>query len=141
MRTLIRFGWAALLAGCSFSVFGPDAEPARLDEPFTLAPGESVRVWGTLLDVTFVAVTGDSRCPEGAECVWEGDAAVAAEMDLLGETSSHTLHTSGDARLGPRSVERGGYRLELEALEPSPRVGAAISPSEYRATLRVTAVD
>jgi hypothetical protein len=142
MRILGRSGWALLLAGCSsFAVVGPDGDTARLDEPFTLAPGQSIRIRGTLLDVRFVGVTDDSRCPSDVVCVWEGDAAVGVETELVGVPESHTLHTTGGPGGGPRAVERDGYRIELEELRPYPVSDQAIAPAEYRATLVVTRTD
>ncbi len=36
----------------------------------TLAPGDSVVIGQASLTMTFVGVTGDSRCPTNVQCVW-----------------------------------------------------------------------
>lgn len=63
-----------LVPGCG----EPSAVDAAftLGEPFWLALGErSVSADGPTA-IRFVAVVGDSRCPEGAMCVWAGEATV-----------------------------------------------------------------
>lgn len=135
-----------LLAACSYSGVGPEdgreaAVEAALDAPFTLAPGETARITGTTLLVTFVGVSSDSRCPEDVTCFWEGDAAVEVESVLNGAPRSHVLHTSVRPGVRPGAVERAGFRIGLEAVEPGPRTDRPVPPAEYRATLRVTRLE
>ena len=59
----------------------------------------------------------DSRCPEGATCVWAGNAAVVARVG--GETV--TLNTNSTA--GPSSVVlSSGQTLLITGVEPRPTV-------------------
>ena len=121
-----------LLASCGTSPAA--ARPARVADPFTLAPGETAQVEGTGLAVTFESVSADSRCPSDVTCVWEGDAVVLVSARPA-TTSPRELHTSGRFAT---EAEVDGYRVRLVELVPVPRSGASPAPSAYRATLVVT---
>lgn len=122
----------ALLAatGCSDSVTGPSVE---LDAQVTLAPGDTVRLTGTVLLLRFDGVEGDSRCPADAICILGGDA-VARVTVIAGDTRrSYDLHTGS---LQP--AHHDGYTITLVELSPYPFSARPIAPGEYRLTVRVT---
>jgi len=52
----------------------------------TLAPGERLAIEDTILELTFEAVTDDSRCPIDIPCVSAGEATVALRASLEGFT-------------------------------------------------------
>jgi hypothetical protein len=84
--------------------------------------------------VRFVSVPEDSRCPEGAQCVWAGDATVRlAVREEGGRELPVELHTS----VPPTEVVLGDHLLELRGLLPLPRAGQTIPAREYVVTLRV----
>ncbi|MGI5163309.1 hypothetical protein ACQEU3_03030 [Spirillospora sp. CA-253888] len=114
---------------------GPAGTPVEPGEVFTLAPGGSARLAGGAVTVTFKGVAGDSRCPTGAQCVWEGDATVTvAVAEGGGGPAGHELHTT----LKPAEVAVGGYTLRLVALNPYPRQGAPVAARDYRADFTLT---
>jgi hypothetical protein len=108
--------------------------PAHLDERFTLAPGEAAAVRGTSLRVTFLQVTGDSRCPADAFCIQGGDAIVHVRA-RDGGTAAYELHTGNQTR---SAAVHDGFRITLEQLAPYPFSSRTIAPEEYRATLTVS---
>ena len=118
--------------GCGDTVVGP-AVP--LDEPFTLAIGESVAVSGASFVIQFTGVTGDSRCPADAVCIQGGDALVAVRVSGGGTAATFELHT-GDASRA--TVTHRGYRITLVTLQPYPFSSRPITDADYRATLTVT---
>jgi hypothetical protein len=108
-----------------------------LNERFTLAPRETAFVENASLRVQFIEVTGDSRCPADALCILGGDAIVhIVVIDFGGTTVPYELHTGDSSRA---SVVHRQVRISLEQLQPYPFSGRTIEPSEYRATLVVTA--
>ena len=114
-----------------------DAQPTgptvRLNEEFTLAPGELAAVRDTSLRVQFVRVSGDSRCPADALCIQGGDAVVHVRaVDTA--SADYELHTGDQARA---AANHSGFRIELAQLQPYPFSSRTIAPSEYRATLSV----
>ena len=56
----------ALLAGCD----GNQAPvTVGLGEVFTIGVGQSAQIPGEDMEVTFIEVIGDSRCPQNANCI------------------------------------------------------------------------
>lgn len=116
----------SVLAGCSTGAVGGVA----LGEEFTLAIGESVEIDGEDLSVSFEAVTGDSRCPSGVQCVWAGEASCQVKLVDKGNSSTLVLVEPG-ATDGYTRQDFGPYQLDFQLL-PYPRAGEAISQSDYR---------
>jgi hypothetical protein len=98
-----------------------------------LAIGASAKVPGADVTVTFEEVVEDSRCPTGADCIWEGDAAVKIRLNIPNASpSNYTLHTN---KQFVREIEHGGVRILLVAVTPHPTAEAAPRRDEYRITL------
>jgi len=92
--------------------------------------GEHVVVQSQGLFIKFKAVDGDSRCPEGAMCIWAGNAKVV----LLVSQEDIALNTYSDPKLATYS----NYAIRLVMLNPYPRLNGPIDPKEYVARLVVT---
>ena len=119
------------LSGCNGTATGPSV---AVSSDFQLRPSESASLEGTDARVRFDLVTADSRCPADALCVTQGDAtAVFSVTRAGGSATSLALHTAGEGRRG--SAE--GFTLTLVRLDPYPYAGRPISPSDYRASLRI----
>ena len=100
----------------------------------TLAVGQSADVPGAALRLTFQAVTGDSRCPADVICIQGGDAVVHIEVQSsTGGSVDYDLHTGN-----MKPVQHASVTIELVELTPYPFSSRPISPSEYRATFRIT---
>ena len=121
---------SCLLAACS----GSPAEvlPGR---EFELELGQAVRIAGTDLNVSFVAVEQDSRCPADVTCVWAGDASVNLRLLGTGCDTLMRLHT----HLEPRRGEGCALSFEVRGLEPTPRSGEPPSERRYRLRLLIPA--
>ena len=92
--------------------------------------GEHVVVQSQGLFIKFKAVDGDSRCPEGAMCIWAGNAKIV----LLVSQEDIALNTYLDPKLATYS----NYTIRLVMLNPYPRLNGPIDPKEYVAMLVVT---
>lgn len=102
---------------------------AGVAEEFTLAPGETHAVAGGGLRVAFTEVTGDSRCPEGAQCIRAGEVTVRIALSGAGpDTVSAELTLPGNA-----ATTYAGYRIELVGVTPRPTVRHTPSAAEYGA--------
>ena len=104
----------------------PPARTVALGQDFPVAVGESVTVVGEGLTVTYVEVVADSRCPPDVQCIWAGNATIAATLAKAGEPSA-TLPLN--TMEGPKSAAYSSYSVELLDLAGGP------SPT---ARLRVT---
>lgn len=110
------------------------------NQAFVLHPGESAQITDEQVQVKFVRVTSDSRCPYGVACTVRGNAAVEATLtDANGTTYTFILNTDSDKQ-NQRIPDSGFYGMELIALAPYPRADFAsqeIAPEEYEATFVV----
>ena len=124
-----------LLAVTACDEQNPVGPSVGMNERFTLAPGEVATVRDVDLNVQFVDVTGDSRCPADAICIQGGDALVNIRVLDNGATSAYELHTGDSSRA---TVTHKQVRIALVELAPYPFSSRTIAPGEYRATLTVT---
>lgn len=108
------------------------ASEVVLNQEFELRPGQTVRLRGGGLSVTFPGVAEDSRCPVDVQCVWAGNARVALRAARPGGSMvALDLNTT----LEPRAAEAFGHTLRLVGLAPAPTQGTPIRPQDYRARL------
>jgi hypothetical protein len=126
---------AATVVGLAACGGGQAAPSVPLNEQFVLAPGEAAVVQNASLVVTFLRVSGDSRCPGDAICIQGGDAVVHMRA-IAGTSGDYQLHTGDSARA---SVVHAGYRISLVGLQPYPFSSLPpIQPGDYRASLIVS---
>jgi hypothetical protein len=108
---------------------------ARVEGGIFVKRGEEVKVEGEDLKIAFVSVTDDSRCPEGATCVWAGNGRIhLVARNSKDECAEFDLNTT----LEPVEHQFGTYRIRLVQLSPHPSIKHAPKPDEYVATFVVT---
>jgi len=85
-------------------------------------------------------VAGDSRCPDGAVCVWEGNAEVRLKFEKLNEDpvyfnlNTHLNYTT--------EAVVGGYKFRLVGVSPAPSLKhPSIPPKDYIAKILVEKID
>jgi hypothetical protein len=104
-------------------------------QPQAVRVGASVSVAGSRSVITFERVSGDSRCPSDAKCIWEGDAVVVLRVSGEGDDSA-TLELHANARFAQQG-EAHGVRVTLERLEPYPSTERPVSADQYVAHLSI----
>jgi hypothetical protein len=130
----------ALFAFCAF--FSPlfaqqsrKAEVIRLGQEFDLKINQEAAIEGEDLAVVFESVLEDSRCPEGVDCIWSGNAKIKIR-------SSKQKHAPAPIELntnvGPKSSSYMDYEIKLVALKPRPKADKPVQSNEYKATLIIT---
>lgn len=112
-----------------------DAKQVALGEEFELKVGEKVSVEKAGLNVSFEAVTEDSRCPVDVTCVWAGNAKVALKVSKTGRRAVGLKLNTG---LEPKHQIYHGYDVKLVGLNPHLKKGEKINKNDYVATLVVT---
>ena len=108
----------------------------RLDEPFSLAIGETARLDDAELSLTFRNVTRDSRCPKEVSCIVAGSAVVRFDAVVAGETTTLTFELTPGGE-DPQSL--ADLTVTLTVLEPEPEAGKKMERSSYVAKLVVAA--
>ena len=108
-----------------------------MGEEFSLHIGESLVITGEDLDIKFVEVSEDSRCPKDVTCVWEGRVTAVVEISTGGSSQQLSFSQPGltDA---PARKKHGGYELTYK-IEPYPeKAEVEIAADEYRLLLIVS---
>jgi hypothetical protein len=98
--------------------------------PATLAPNETVNVRGTSLEVQFLAIATDSRCPRDATCVWAGRVIARFSIRDDEHTATHEVPATETIALGTR-------RLTVESVQPERLTEGKIPERDYRVTIRI----
>lgn len=129
LAALLVLPWLAACAG------QPAVTGVSLDKPFLLAPGESASVAGEDLTVRFVGVINDSRCPEGAVCIWAGEVSCTLEITSGEIVNTKVLVQPGSAE--PPTTDFGDYRITYD-VQPYPQVGKQIAKEDYRLSLTIS---
>lgn len=137
MRVILIVAIALLAASCRDAV-GPkvrEGTPPPAPTTVVLHVGEHVVIGD--VEVTFIRVVNDSRCPVDVTCVWSGNAEVELSVGpVLGEAPLYPLTLNTD--VDPREANAWGVHVALVDLEPKPRSSDRIDPRAYVATLTVT---
>jgi hypothetical protein len=114
---------------------GPQPERGSFGEPVTLAIGQEVAYAGEPLRITFVEVISDSRCPSGAQCVWQGEAACRLSISFQGAGNTMMVTQPGLTET-PARANFADYTIDF-CLRPYPQVGQQIKRGNYRLVLTV----
>ena len=113
---------ASVLPGCASS----GERVATPGQPIVLQVGERIALPDDS-SLRYIAVTADSRCPPGAQCIRAGDADVAFEYTAPGATATRvTLNLprsptspAGDWQLHLLSLEHGDKPAATVRFDPS----------------------
>jgi hypothetical protein len=111
------------------------AEVIRLGQEFDLKINQKAMIEGEGLAVVFESVLEDSRCPEGVDCIWSGNAKIKVRSSKQKQTPA-TIELNTDVET--KSSSYLNYEIRLIALKPRPKADKAVQPDEYKATLIVT---
>ncbi len=123
-----------VMAGCA-GVNAAGDDRVALGKEFTLPVGQVVSVSGENLSIKFLAVTADSRCPRGAQCIWAGEAKCDVQITLNGEASTVTLKESGGTT-GLTQTTFGAYKISFQ-LQPYPEVGHQPAAGDYKLLMKI----
>ena len=86
------------------------------------------------LKIKFVSVIEDSRCPEGTNCIWAGNAKVQIKVGKAGgEMKTFELNSNSE----PNTISFEGYEIKLINLEPHPKANVRINRNSYTAIFGV----
>lgn len=132
-HTLVPLLLTVALAACR-SAGAPAPHEAALNQDIRLAPGERALFGPQKLDVEFVRVVEDSRCPTDVTCVWAGEVKVQLSTRIdAGAAVQHEITAGQYATVGE-------LRLIVVQVQPERISTHKISPEEYRVTLKVEPV-
>ena len=132
MRVLKLLSLALILCAAPLPSSGGEG---RVRNGLEIKQGKERKVEGEDLWIAFLSVAEDSRCPDGAKCIWEGNARIRLSVrNSKDECAEFELNTN----VKPAEFEFGKYRIALANLWPYPSIKGELRPREYTATLAVT---
>lgn len=109
----------------------------EMNQPFTLAIGETAVLPNTGLSVRFDAILEDSRCPKSVTCVWAGQV-IAVLTVQEAEQNTAELQISPDSPTTAKQASYGAYTVEITAVTPYPLTSDPIPADQYQATVIIT---
>jgi hypothetical protein len=113
-----------------------EAGKVSLGEEVSLNIGQSASIEWEELQIRFIEVAGDSRCPRGVTCIWAGEVKCIVEITYSGSLQRVTLTEPGLTSWPPAESFKQ-YQIAFH-VEPYPKAGIDIAPDEYRLLLKVT---
>lgn len=97
--------------------------------------GQQKTFSGSKLKIKFLSLVEDSRCPEGVNCVWAGNARIKVKVTSpRGITKIFDMNTN----LGPKGDTLDGYAINLESLTPVPKANVKLNKNAYTATFTIS---
>ena len=128
MKTLIL----TLIAIFSITAVAPAQKPEKL----IVRVGQQKTAPASRIAVKFVAVTEDSRCPQGVNCIWAGVATIKIQLRKNGKPAREFELNTNQL---DKSITFEGHEIKLFALTPYPRSGEGpIKQGAYSAALTIT---
>lgn len=76
---------------------------------------------------------GDSRCPEGVECIWAGEVAVKGKFTAVNDQTDVELHTV----LKDQEKQPKGFSIQIVDAQPYPKAGMESKPKNLTITLNI----
>lgn len=102
----------------------------QLEQEIQIRLGESITLENRAMTIRFKSLAGDSRCPQGAVCVWQGNAEVILEV------SGKEISLNTD--LEPKEAVVGQYNIRLQDVIPYPIMDEEHAPESYSITIVVS---
>ena len=118
------------------AISGCGKDEYKMGEEFSLSIGETASIKGEQLQIRFLEISEDSRCPRNVTCIWEGRAVAVIEV-FQGDTSQQiTLIEQGLSDLFAKE-QFGEYEFHFRILPYPGEAEVQISPDEYLLMLTV----
>ncbi len=105
-----------------------------------LQENQNMQVTDTNLNISFLKVTEDSRCPENVQCVWAGVAVAQIEvMNPFSRPMKFSLATQNLPDKGySKSANYQGYHIELKSIATSKTFSATTETSGKKTPYSIT---
>jgi hypothetical protein len=105
----------------------------EIDTEFSLHIGESVIIKGHEIELKFVDVLEDSRCPSDVQCIWEGTVSLRINIQYESQDLGNFALNASNLH----KVSFMGYYVKFKELKPYPVSTENIPKTSYRATFKV----
>lgn len=121
-----------------FLFAGMGCEETVIDQGFTIGKEDSFQVnqlytsanGQYTLKITEVS---DSRCPEGVQCIWQGEVTVKGDWTENNNKSSFEIHSV----VSTLTKQPTGYTVQIVDAKPYPKYGTESKPEDLVVTLLI----
>lgn len=114
-----------------------DANTVNLNETFSLKLNEIAKLSEGGLQLKLTGIPEDSRCPEDANCIWEGE--VRLFVEAADPSNKKTLDFKIEkSKMGRVSRVFQNYSILVEEVLPLTKSGSRIPPEDYVVQLKVS---
>jgi hypothetical protein len=97
--------------------------------------GKQTKAARSKLTVKFVELVEDSRCAEGTNCVWAGNATIKVSIK---QGSDPAEIFEMNTNTGAKGATYGAYAIYLTSLTPTPKANVRINRNAYTATFSIS---
>jgi len=80
-----------------------------------------------------ITEVGDSRCPEGVQCIWQGEVVVKGELTVNKVKSTFELHSV----VADQQKQVEGYTIKIVYAKPYPKYGTETKPEDLVVSLLI----
>ena len=133
-----RAVWLSIAVSVLFAVSGcsePAVDQVDMGTEFTLSVEQRALIAGENLQIQFVEVISDSRCPAGATCIWAGEASCLIEI-TDGESTYSKVLTQPGLSTSSRT-DYAAYEIAYDIL-PYPELGKETKTKDYRLQMTIS---
>jgi len=136
-KLVVAVCMAPMLAICLTSCGSNSGDVgAHLDYGFPLAIGQKAVIAGENLEIKFIDVMEDSRCPTGATCIWAGR--VSVKVEIKDSDGSYEMALVQSGLSDEYAVETyKDYKISYKVI-PYPELGIDIGREDYRLQLTIS---
>ena len=108
---------------------------AQENQSIKVLVGKQKKASRSKLTVKFISLVEDSRCAEGTNCVWAGNAKIKVSVKQ-GNDAAETFEMN--TNLGAKGASYGPYAIYLTSLTPVPNANVRINRNSYTATFSIS---
>lgn len=119
-----------------FNVNKTNTNPVHvsLNKSFQLKINQTAIIEPGNINITFLNITEDSRCPEEAVCVWPGQVKALFRLDTQ-QTRGNLFNLTLNSNETQSEKNITGYSVKLFSIDPYPESGKSTFINGYVATL------
>ena len=110
----------------------------KVDAPFAMGVSDKACNTDLNIQIALDSVFDDSRCPEGVNCIWEGNAKMRSQLKTAKSQFRFDLDTQPTSNFYQHDTTIGGYRISLLQLSPYPVSENKIKQTDYAVEISVS---
>ena len=108
-----------------------------MNQSFQLRLNQTIKKNNGSLQLTLTGIPEDSRCPEDANCIWEGQVRLFVDAAYTDKKESLEFKVE-KSKMGKVTRNFEKYKILIEAVNPPTQSGVRIPKENYEVTMKVS---